>query len=159
MEIELERLKASRSAAGYDPEDLPGALSEATAAVRVGKRPQDDEPLRAVKKPSSILTLKKGQLLAVVGKSETNWASAYHRQRAEKTNLSELLSFARQVVAAGAGGKLLVRHAGHPGDGPHMPMFAEAPEDLTVSVQPGDLILRFNEPDLDDLFVEEISAA
>lgn len=157
MEVELERLKASRSAAGYDPEELPGPLSEATAAVRVGKSASGDVALRAVKKPSNILRLRKGQLLAVVGKSETSWASTYHKQRAEKTTLSELLSFARQVVAAGADGRLLVRHAGHPGDGPHMPMFAEAPEDLTVSVQPGDLLLRFNEPELDDLFVEEVT--
>lgn len=157
MKIELERLKASRSAAGYDPEDLPGSLSTATAAVRIGKSASGDEALRAVKDPGSILNLRKGQLLAVVGKSETSWASAYHKQRAEDTTFEELLSFARQVVAAGPDGKLLIRHAGHPGDGPHMPMFAEAPEDLTVSVQPSDLLLRFNEPELDDLFVEEFT--
>lgn len=157
MEVELERLKASRSAAGYDPEELPGALSEATAAVRTGKGASGDVALREVEEPSSILTLRKGQLLAVVGKSETSWSSTYHKQRAEQTTLSQLLSFARQVVACGHDGKLLVRHAGHPADGPHQPMFADAPEDLTVSVQPGDLLLRFNEPDLDDLFIEKLT--
>lgn len=156
MEIELERLKASRSAAGYDPEELPGTLSTATAAVRTGKSASGDVALRAVEEPSDIRTINEGQLLAVVGKSETSWASDYHKQRAENTTFSELLSFARQVVAVAQDGRLMIRHAGHPGDGPHMPMFAEAPEDLTVSVQPGDLLLRFDEPDLDDLFVEEI---
>lgn len=159
MKVELERLKASQSAAGYDPEDLPGALATATAAVRTGRKASGDEALRDVKKPEDILELKAGQILAVVGKSEVKWARAYHRQRADQTSLSELLSFGRQVVAAGSDGKLYVRHAGHPGDGPHMPMFAEADEEMTVSVQPGDLLLRFDDPDLDEeLFIDDLVA-
>lgn len=151
MKVTLERLKASQSAAGYDPEDLPGALADAEAAIRMGKTPKSDQALRSVKNTDEILELKAGQLIAVVGKSEVQWAKDYHRRKSHKTTLTELLSYARQVVVAGKNGRLLVRHAGHPGDGPHMPMLGEAPEDLTVSVQPGDLLLRFDQPKLDAL--------
>lgn len=147
LKVELDRLKASRSAAGYDPEDLPGALADADAAVRMGKSTREDVILRVVESADEILGLEPGQVLAVVGKSEVEWAATYHRQRVGRSSLDELLSFARQVIVARDDG-LKVRHAGHPGEGPHHPILVDAPDDLAVSVQPGDLLLRFDNPDL-----------
>lgn len=147
MKVELDRLKASRSAAGYDPEDLPGALAQADAAVRMGKSAKEDVILREVTSAAEILELQPGQVLAVVGKSEVEWATSFQRQRVGRASFDELLSFARQVIVARDDG-LKIRHAGHPGEGPHHPILADAPEDLAVSVQPGDLLLRFDDPDL-----------
>ncbi|HEY8340630.1 MAG TPA: hypothetical protein VIK95_12215, partial [Egibacteraceae bacterium] len=53
------------------------------------------------------------------------------------------LSYARQLVGMTPSGKLVVCLCGHAGQGPCIPLWAPR-EELSLTVQPNDLVLRFD---------------
>jgi len=144
VQIPTERQKAAQAAGIFEIADLPGRLSECDAAIRVGKTPKQDTPLRVVRSLNGISKLAPGQVIANYGKSESRWATAYQKRRAGSAEFHELLSYARQIVGVNESGQVLICLMGHAGQGPCIPLWVPR-DDVVLTVQPNDIILRFND--------------
>ena len=57
--------------------------------------------------------------------------------------MTELLSYARQLVGMTPSGDLVVCLCGHAGQGSCIPLWAPR-EEVSLTVQPNDLVLRFD---------------
>ena len=143
-EVAVERQKAAQAAGNYDLADLPGGLAEPAAAARVGKVPKQDKILRGGKTLSSVAELHAGAALAVFGRPESRWAMAYWRRNGAAAPMTELLSYARQLIGMTPSGDLVVCLCGHAGQGPCIPLWAPRDE-VSLTVQPNDLVLRFED--------------
>jgi hypothetical protein len=144
VQIPLERQKAAQAAGTYELSDLPEPLQKPSAAIRVGKSPKQDKPLRGqVRSMSSLTKLKAGQVLVNFGRSEARWATAYQKRRAGNASFMELLSYARQIVGVDEEGRVLVCLMGHAGQGPCIPLWVPR-DDVILTVQPNDVIMRFD---------------
>ena len=149
VEIPIERQKSSQAAGVFELTDLPPLLSGAPAIVRLARTARGDEALAGVASASEIATLAPGQVLANYGRSEARWAMDHHRRRAGRAPFLELLSYARQLVGVDDEGVVRICLVGHAGQGPVLPLWV--PEDeVTLTVQPGDVLLRFDDQTLDD---------
>lgn len=142
-QVSVERQKAAQAAGNYDLADLPGALAEPTAAARVGKTPKQDKILAGGKSLASVARLVPASALAVFGRPESRWAMAYWRRTGALAPMTELLSYARQLVGMTPTGALVVCLCGHAGQGPCIPLWAPRDE-VSLTVQPNDLVLRFD---------------
>ncbi|MFP4149403.1 MAG: hypothetical protein ACLFUG_00555 [Nitriliruptoraceae bacterium] len=144
IQVPVERQKAAQAAGNFELADLPGALSQPAAAVRVGKTAKQDKALKAVRSLNGITKLSPGQVIANYGRSESRWAAAYQKRRAGSAEFHELLSYARQIIGLDDSGQLLICLMGHAGQGPCIPLWVPR-EEVTLTVQPNDIILRFDE--------------
>lgn len=144
VQVPVERQKAAQAAGNFELGDLPGALSEPAAAVRVGKAVKQDKPLKSVRSLNGITKLGPGQVIANYGRSESRWATAFQKRRAGAAQFHELLSYARQIIGLDEQGQLLICLMGHAGQGPCIPLWVPR-EEVTLTVQPNDIILRFDE--------------
>ncbi len=143
VQVPVERQKAAQAAGNFELEDLPGRLSEPDAAVRVGKLPKQDKPLKVVRSLNGITKLSPGQMIVNYGRSESRWATAYQKRRAGTADFTELISYARQIIGVNDEGGLLICLMGHAGQGPCIPLWVPRDE-VTLTVQPNDIILRFD---------------
>ncbi len=141
--IPVERQKAAQAAGNFELSDLPGRLAEPDAAVRLGKTPKQDKALVGVRSVTSLTKLTPGQVIANYGKSESKWAMAYQKRRAGNAEFHELLSYARQIVGLDESGQIQICLMGHAGQGPCIPLWVPR-EEVTLTVQPNDIILRFD---------------
>ncbi len=148
VQVPVERQKAAQAAGNFELEDLPGRLSEPDAAVRLGKASKQDKALVAVRSLNAITKLKPGQVIANYGRSESRWATAYQKRRAGGAEFHELLSYARQIVGLDDEGRLMICLMGHAGQGPCVPLWVPR-EEVTLTVQPNDIILRFDDMSFD----------
>lgn len=148
VEIAIERAKAAQSAATFGMDDLPPQLRKPVAAVRLGKTEKSDEVLVGKKDAKGLLTLQPGHTIVNFGRSETTWAAQHNRRRAGKAPFLELVSFARQVVGLADDGRVAVLLMGHPGAGPVNPIWGPR-EDLVISCQPNDILLRYDNLEVD----------
>jgi len=148
IQVPVERQKAAQAAGNFELEDLPGALSQPAAAVRVGKATKQDKPLKLVRSLTGITKLSAGQVIANYGRSESRWATAYQKRRAGAAEFHELLSYARQIIGLDENGQLLICLMGHAGQGPCIPLWVPR-EEVTLTVQPNDIILRFDDLSFD----------
>lgn len=146
--VPVERQKAAQAAGTFELTDLPGPLSEPAAAVRLGKSAKQDKPLKGVRSLSQVTKLHPGQVIANFGRSEARWATTYQKRRAGNASFMELLSYARQIVGLDEQGQLLVCLMGHAGQGPCIPLWVPE-EEVTLTVQPNDIIMRFDEMSFD----------
>ncbi len=144
VQIPVERQKAAQAAGNFELADLPGRLATPDAAVRVGKTPKQDKPLRTVRSLTGITKLTPGQVIANYGKSESRWASGFQKRRAGGAEFHELLSYARQIIGLDEQGEVLICLMGHAGQGPCIPLWVPR-EEVTLTVQPNDIILRFDD--------------
>ncbi len=142
-QVEINRQKAAQAAGNYDLSDLPGGLGEPDAAARVGKTPKQDKVLTGAKSLGGVTKLRPGIGLAVFGRPESRWAMAYYRRVGGTASMTELLSYARQLIGMNPEGALVVCLCGHAGQGPCVPLWAPRDE-LSLTVQPNDLVLRFD---------------
>ncbi|HEX2029313.1 MAG TPA: hypothetical protein VHF25_15070 [Nitriliruptorales bacterium] len=142
--IPVERQKAAQAAGTFDLSDLPGRLSQPSAAVRLGKTAKQDRPLKGVRSLTGITKLRPGQIIVNYGRSESRWASAYQKRRAGNASFMELLSYARQIIGLNADGEILVCLMGHAGQGPCIPLWVPQ-EEVTLTVQPNDIVMRFDD--------------
>ncbi len=143
VQIPVERQKAAQAAGNFELEDLPGRLSEPDAAVRVGKATKQDKPLKVVRSLNGITKLTPGQMIVNYGRSESRWATAYQKRRAGTADFTELISYARQIIGVDDEGQILICLMGHAGQGPCIPLWVPR-EEVTLTVQPNDIILRFD---------------
>ena len=143
-QVAVERQKAAQAAGNYDLSDLPGGLGEPAAAARVGKVPKQDKVLSGGRSMTSVAKLVPGAALAVFGRPESRWAMAYWRRTGGTATMTELLSYARQLIGMTPSGELVVCLCGHAGQGPCIPLWAPRDE-VSLTVQPNDLVLRFEE--------------
>ena len=143
VQVPVERQKAAQAAGNFELEDLPGKLSEPSAAVRVGKAAKQDKPLKAVRSLNGITKLSPGQMIVNYGRSESRWATAYQKRRAGTADFIELISYARQIIGLDDEGQLRICLMGHAGQGPCIPLWVPR-EEVTLTVQPNDIILRFD---------------
>jgi hypothetical protein len=143
-QVAVERQKAAQAAGNYDLADLPGALAEPAAAARIGKAPKQDKMLRGRGSLSAVAKLAPASALAVYGRPESRWAMAYWRRTGGGADMTELLSYARQLVGMTPSGDLVVCLCGHAGQGPCIPLWAKR-EEVSLTVQPNDLVLRFDD--------------
>jgi len=143
VQVPVERQKAAQAAGNFELEDLPGKLSEPSAAVRVGKAPKQDKPLKVVRSLNGITKLSPGQMIVNYGRSESRWATAYQKRRAGTADFIELISYARQIIGLDDEGQLRICLMGHAGQGPCIPLWVPRDE-VTLTVQPNDIILRFD---------------
>lgn len=148
IQVPVERQKAAQAAGNFELADLPGALAEPAAAVRVGKANKQDKALKTVRSLNGITKLSPGQVIANYGRSESRWAAAYQKRRAGSAEFHELLSYARQIIGLDADGQLLICLMGHAGQGPCIPLWVPR-EEVTLTVQPNDIILRFDDMTFD----------
>lgn len=148
VQVPVERQKAAQAAGNFELEDLPGRLAEPDAAIRLGKTPKQDKPLKAVRSITAITKLTPRQMIANYGRSESRWATAYMKRRAGHADFLELLSYARQIVGLDDEGQLMICLMGHAGQGPCIPLWV-AREEVTLTVQPNDIILRFDDMSFD----------
>lgn len=148
VQIPVERQKAAQAAGNFELEDLPGRLAEPDAAIRLGKTPKQDKPLKGVRSINSITKLKPGQVIANYGRSESRWATAYQKRRAGGAEFHELLSYARQIIGLNEDGEILICLMGHAGQGACIPLWVPR-EEVTLTVQPNDIILRFDDMTFD----------
>lgn len=148
IQVPVERQKAAQAAGNFELADLPGALASPAAAVRVGKAVKQDKALKSVRSLTGITKLSPGQVIANYGKSESKWASAYQKRRAGAAEFHELLSYARQIIGLDESGQLLICLMGHAGQGPCIPLWVPR-EEVTLTVQPNDIILRFDDMTFD----------
>ena len=144
VQVPVERQKAAQAAGNFELADLPGALSEPAAAVRVGKAVKQDKALKTVRSLNGITKLSPGQVIANYGRSESRWATAFQKRRAGAAQFHELLSYARQIIGLDEQGQLLICLMGHAGQGPCIPLWVPR-EEVTLTVQPNDIILRFDD--------------
>lgn len=142
-QVPVERQKAAQAAGTYDLTDLPGGLAEPAAAARVGKAPKQDKVLTGENSLTAIARLTPGSALAVFGRPESRWAMAYWRRTGGGAPMTELLSYARQLIGMTPSGELVVCLCGHAGQGPCIPLWAPRTE-VSLTVQPNDLVLRFD---------------
>lgn len=142
--IPVERQKAAQAAGTFELSDLPEPMAEPAAAVRLGKSPKQDKPLKGVRSLSAITKLQPGAVIANFGRSEARWASAYQKRRAGNASFMELLSYARQIVGLNDDGQIMVCLMGHAGQGPCIPLWVPQDE-VTLTVQPNDIIMRFDD--------------
>ena len=142
-QVPVDRQKAAPAAGTYDLPDLPGQLAEPSAAARVGKTPKQDKVLKGGRSVTAVAKLTGGSALAVFGRPESRWAMAYWRRTGGEASMTELLSYARQLVGMTPSGGLVVCLCGHAGQGPCIPLWAPR-EELSLTVQPNDLVLRFD---------------
>lgn len=147
--IPVERQKAAQAAGTFDLTDLPGGLAEPAAAVRLGKAAKQDKPLKGVRSLTSLTKLHPGQVIVNFGRSEARWASAYQKRRAGNASFTELLSYARQIVGLDEDGRILVCLMGHAGQGPCIPLWVPQEEEVTLTVQPNDIVMRFDDISFD----------
>jgi hypothetical protein len=143
-QVAVERQKAAQAAGNYDLTDLPGRLAEPQAAARIGKAPKQDKVLTGGRSLTTVARLVPGSALAVFGRPESRWAMAYWRRTGGTATMTELLSYARQLVGMNPDGKLVVCLCGHAGQGPCIPLWAPRDE-VSLTVQPNDLVLRFDD--------------
>lgn len=148
VEIPVERQKAAQAAGNFELENLPGALGEPTGAVRVGKTPKQDKPLKVVRSLKGLTKLTPGHVIANFGKSEAKWATDYHKRRAGNAEFHELLSYARQIIGLNDEGEILICLMGHAGQGPCIPLWVPRDE-VTLTVQPNDIVLRYDDLSFD----------
>lgn len=141
-QVSVERQKAAQAAGNYDLADLPGGLADPVAAARVGKAIKQDKILKGGKTLANVAQLVPGAALAVFGRPESRWAMAYWRRTGGSAPMTELLSYARQLVGMAPSGTLVVCLCGHAGQGPCIPLWAPRDE-VSLTVQPNDLVLRF----------------
>lgn len=143
-QVSVERQKAAQAAGNYDLADLPGQLAEPQAAARVGKAPKQDKVLTGGRSITAVAKLSRGSALAVFGRPESRWAMAYWRRTGATATMTELLSYARQLIGMTPSGDLVVCLCGHAGQGPCIPLWAPRDE-VSLTVQPNDLVLRFDD--------------
>ncbi|MPZ88319.1 MAG: hypothetical protein GEU81_09635 [Nitriliruptorales bacterium] len=143
-QVSVERQKAAQAAGNYDLADLPGGLAKPAAAARVGKVAKQDKILKGGKSLTNVARLIPGAALAVFGRPESRWAMAYWRRTGAAAPMAELLSYARQLIGMTPAGTLVVCLCGHAGQGPCIPLWAPR-EEVSLTVQPNDLLLRFEE--------------
>jgi hypothetical protein len=143
-QVSVERQKAAQAAGNYDLSDLPGQLAEPQAAARIGKAPKQDKVLAGGRTLTGVAKLVPGSALAVFGRPESRWAMAYWRRTGGTATMTELLSYARQLIGMTPEGNLVVCLCGHAGQGPCIPLWAPR-EEVSLTVQPNDLVLRFDE--------------
>lgn len=143
-DVGVDRQKAAQAAGTYDLADLPGPLSTPASAARVGKNPRQDKMLTEVKSLSEVTRLRPGFALAIYGRAESRWANAYWRRAGNAASMTELLSYARQLIGMHPAGTLAVCLCGHAGQGPCIPLWAPRDE-LRLTVQPNDLVLQFDD--------------
>lgn len=143
-QVSVERQKAAQAAGNYDLADLPGALAEPAAAARIGKAPKQDKVLTGRGTLTGVAKLIPGAALAVFGRPESRWAMAYWRRTGGGADMTELLSYARQLIGMTPSGDLVVCLCGHAGQGPCIPLWAPKDE-VSLTVQPNDLVLRFED--------------
>jgi hypothetical protein len=148
VQVPVERQKAAQAAGNFELEDLPGRLSEPDAAVRVGKTSKQDKPLKVVRSLNGITKLAPHQMIVNYGRSESRWATAYQKRRAGTADFIELISYARQIIGLDDEGQLLICLMGHAGQGPCIPLWVPR-EEVTLTVQPNDIILRFDDVSFD----------
>jgi hypothetical protein len=148
VQVPSERQKAAQAAGNFELADLPGRLAVPDAAVRVGKTPKQDKALKSVRSLTGITKLTPNQVIANYGKSEARWASAYQKRRAGTAEFHEMLSYARQIIGLDEQGDLLICLMGHAGQGPCIPLWVPR-EEVTLTVQPNDIILRFDDMTFD----------
>lgn len=143
-DVSVDRQKAAQAAGTYDLSDLPGPLSEPTCAARIGKSPRQDKMLTDVEALTDVTRLTPGAALAIYGRPESRWANAFWRRAGNAASMTELLSYARQLIGMRPDGHLVVCLCGHAGQGPCIPLWAPRDE-VSLTVQPNDLVLRFTD--------------
>lgn len=143
-DVSVDRQKAAQAAGTYDLSDLPGLLSEPTSAARIGKSPRQDKMLTDVEALTDVTRLTPGAALAIYGRPESRWANAFWRRAGNAASMTELLSYARQLIGMRPDGHLVVCLCGHAGQGPCIPLWAPRDE-VSLTVQPNDLVLRFTD--------------
>jgi hypothetical protein len=143
-QVSIDRQKAAQAAGNYELADLPGALSTPAAAARIGKAAKQDKVLDGAKSLNGVARLSPGSALAIFGRPESRWASAYWRRSGNTASMTELLSYARQLIGMAPSGTLVVCLCGHAGQGPCIPLWAPRDE-VSLTVQPNDLVLRFDD--------------
>jgi hypothetical protein len=149
VQIPVERQKAAQAAGTYELDELPGDLAKPAAAIRLGKAAKQDKPVKGqIRSLNSLTKLKPGQVLVNFGKSESRWASTYQKRRAGTATFMELLSYARQIVGINQEGQIMVCLMGHAGQGPCVPLWVPR-EEVTLTVQPNDIIMRFDDMSFD----------
>jgi hypothetical protein len=148
VQVPVERQKAAQAAGNFELEDLPGRLAEPDAAVRVGKASTADKALKQVRSLNGITKLAPNQVIANYGRSESRWAAAFQKRRAGSADFHELLSYARQIIGLDEQGELQICLMGHAGQGPCIPLWVPRDE-VTLTVQPNDIILRFDDMTFD----------
>lgn len=149
IQIPVERQKAAQAAGNFDLADLPGLLATPDAAVRVGKTAKQDKALlTGVRTLNSLTKITSGQVLANYGRSESRWAQTYQRRRAGNAEIHELLSYARQIIGITPDGELGIFLMGHAGQGSCIPLWVPQ-EEINLTVQPNDIIMRFEKNPLD----------
>jgi hypothetical protein len=141
-EVSVDRQKAAQAAGTYDLSDLPGPLSQPVSAARIGKSPRQDKMLTEVDSLAEVTRLAPGAALAIYGRPESRWANAFWRRAGNAASMTELLSYARQLIGMRPDGQLVVCLCGHAGQGPCIPLWAPRDE-VSLTVQPNDLVLRF----------------
>ena len=141
-DVSVDRQKAAQAAGTYDLSDLPGPLSEPVSAARIGKSPRQDKMLAGAEVLGDVTRLTPGAALAIYGRPESRWANAYWRRAGNAASMTELLSYARQLIGMRPDGHLVVCLCGHAGQGPCIPLWAPRDE-VSLTVQPNDLVLRF----------------
>lgn len=144
FQVAVDRQKAAQAAGTYELADLPGMLAEPEAAARIGKTPKQDKILTGEKSLAEIVRLRPGDALAIYGRPESRWATAYWRRSGQTASTTELLSYARQLIGMAPDGSLCVCLCGHAGQGPCVPLWAPR-EEVSLTVQPNDLVLRFDD--------------
>ncbi len=144
VQVAVDRQKAAQAAGTYELQDLPGMLGSPEAAARVGKSPKQDKILSAESGLPDVTQLRPGVALAVFGRPESRWATAYWRRSGQTASSAELLSYARQLIGMDPEGRLCVCLCGHAGQGQCVPLWAPR-EEVSLTVQPNDLVLRFQD--------------
>lgn len=148
-DVSVDRQKAAQAAGTYDLADLPGPLSTPVSAARIGKSPRQDKMLTEVEGLTDVTRLTPGAALAIYGRPESRWANAFWRRAGNQASMTELLSYARQLIGMRPDGHLVVCLCGHAGQGPCIPLWAPRDE-VSLTVQPNDLVLRFADVVADD---------
>ncbi len=142
IQIPVERQKAAQAAGNFGLDDLPGALADPAAAIRIGKNVTGDKPLKLVRTLTGITKLKPGQVIANYGKSEAKWATDFSRRRAGKASFMNLLSYSRQIIGIDSKGRIRICLMGHAGQGQSTPLWVLRDE-VILTIQPNDIIMRF----------------
>ncbi len=144
-EVEIDRQKAAQAAGNYDLSDLPGGLALPVVGARIGKQPKQDKIIAGnVRSLGAVTKLYPGAALAIFGRPESRWAMAYSRRMGGEVTMTELLSYARQLIGMTPEGDLVVCLCGHAGQGDCIPLWAPR-EEVSLTVQPNDLVLRFED--------------
>jgi hypothetical protein len=135
---------AAKTATKTSAKDAAQAAPTLAAAIRVGKLPKQDQPLKLVRTLGGIAKLHPGQVIANYGKSEQKWSQGYDRRQGGTADFISLLSYARQIIAVDPDGRVRICLMGHAGQGPCIPLWVPR-DDVTLTVQPNDIILRFDD--------------